>query len=175
MGRRLRKTREDPAIRIALAITTPEQARRGDLRIVDIANHSDADQRHMVRSGERKTIRRQSKVDELRVRGLLDDDEAKACEWYQTTYESEYVARLRICDWEGGSRSTDKAYGHWPAGKYLEPGDSLFEFAREGISPPIRLMFERVVLHGWPVGKLGILLKLAARQVMHRIEGRVNI
>ena len=51
LSKRLRKTREDPVVKLARTILPAEQVSRGDLRIVDISNHSDADQRAMVRSG----------------------------------------------------------------------------------------------------------------------------
>ena len=185
-SRRLRKTREDPTAKLARTILPPEQANRGDLRLIDVANHSDDDQRDMargltwdshgkVKTGERKTVRRQSKIDELRIRGLLDDDEAKACEWYHRAHALRYDTLGVTAKYGDGGGGSKKNYDHLPKTRDQEDAWRNFEFAREGISPPIRPMFERIVLHNWPVGKLGILFKLAARQLMHRIEGRVNI
>lgn len=173
-SRRLRKQRVDPVIKAALGITTPEQARRGDLKLVDVSNYTADDQRHMERSGERRTIRRQTKIDELKARGVLDDDEAKACEWYHRAHALRYDTLGVTARYGDGGGNSGTNYDHLPKTREQEDAWHNFEYARDGISPTIRLMFDRVVLHGWPIGKLGILFKLAARQLMHRIEGRVN-
>lgn len=171
-SRRLRKKREDPVVRLALSITTPEQARRGDLRLIDVSNHSDADQRHMVRSGERMTIRHRTLAEKLRPH--LDENEAAACQWYADAHETRYgtidvignygdIGRGKI-DFCHLAKTTDQDL----AGEH-------FTFARAGISPPLRPMFERIVLHGWPISTgITTLFRLAARQLMHRIEGQVS-
>lgn len=170
-SKRLKRSREDPTVRLALTITTPQQARRGDLRIIDVANRTDADQKDATSLQRFKTVRRQTLAERLKMRLGLEDQEASACQWYADAHEEDYAACLRISDWESGAKSTDEAYGHWPTGKPLEPGASMFEFAREAISPNLRPMFERVVLHGWEMMPgSAMLFRLAARQLMHRIE-----
>lgn len=173
--RRLRKKREDPIVRLALAITTPEQARRGDLRLVDVSNHSDADQRHMVRSGERKTIRRLTHIEKLKNRGVLDDREAAACQWYADAHAARYDTLGIAAKYGDGGGGGSMNFDHLPKTREQEDAWLLLDYARSCISPPIRGMFDRIVVHQWRVGKLGILLKLASRQLMHGIEDRVDL
>ncbi len=169
------KPKVDPTIALALATVPAIQVANDRFEICDVSNHSERDQRHMVRSGQRKTVRRTTKIDQLLKRGILDQREALACEWYQSTYENEYETRVKIADWSATGGSSDRAYGHWPAGLPLEPGLSMHEFARRAISPMVLPMFERVVLHGRPLGKLAITFRQAARQLLQHIEGKVAL
>lgn len=175
MGRRLRKIRTDPVVRVALAITTPEQARSGDLRIVDVSNHSAEDQRHMVRSGETKTIRRLTHIEKLKNRGVLDEREAAACQWYADVHSARYDTLGIAAKYGDQGKSGRTNFDHLPKTREQEDAWLLLDHARECIAPPIRLMFERIVIHRWRVGKLGILFKLASRQLMHGIEDRVDL
>lgn len=172
MSRRLKKLREDPTVKLALTITTPQQARRGDLRIVDVANHSDADQRHMVRSGEMKTVRRQTLAERLKARLGLEDQEADACQWYHDAHEARYATLDTIAkygDRRGGGR-TD--FDHMPKTPEQDIAHGNFSYGRSAISPNLLPMFERVVLHGWEMMPgSAVLFRLAARQLMHRLEG----
>lgn len=169
-----RKQKQDPVLRQAKFIGVPSaQIRSGAFVLVDIANRTEQDQRHMVRSGEKRTIRRKTKIEKLRDAGVISTKEALACEWYQSAYEEYFETRVRIADWSGTCGSSDKAFGHWPVGMTLEPGDTLVEYARKSISPMFLPLFERVVLHGRPLGKLAITFRMAARQLLEAVEGRV--
>lgn len=175
MRRAKRRKREDPTVKIALAITTPEQARRGDLRLVDVSNHSDADQRHMVRSGEKRTVRRRTHIEKLLSRGVLDEDEARACQWYADAHAARYDTLGVTAKYGEGGAGGYRNYDHGPKTPEQENAWYLLDHARGCIAPPLRPMFERIVIQQWRVGKVGILLKLAARQLMHGIADRVDL
>jgi len=177
--RRLRKKRVDPVVRVALTITTPEQARRGDLRLIDVANYSDADQRETVRSigysksdHNRMTIRRRTLAE--RLGSHLDEREAGACQWYADAWEARYGTISVIGNYgDRGMGSADFCHGAKTPSQDM--AGEHFNFARAGISPPLRPMFERIVLHGWGLNpSITTLFRLAARQLMHRIEGQVS-
>ncbi len=176
LKRKTNRIRVSSAAQVARKIGLPEaQIANDDFVLTDVSNHSDAEQRHMVRSGEKKTVRRTTKIDQLHKRGIIDKREALACEWYQATYEEQYETRIKIADWGATGGSSDRAYGHWPVGAPLERGLNMYEFAREAINPAFVSMFERVVLHGRPLGKLAITFRSAARSVLKRIEGIVEL
>jgi hypothetical protein len=183
-SRRIRKPRVDEAVKLGKTIGVPvEQLANQRFEKCDVVNHTDDDHRAMVRSlgaqmlnpDARHTIKRKAKLDTLPIRKLLDQRELRACVWYQEAHEELYGSRVRIVDWEGGSRCTDKAFGHWPAGMPLEPGENIFQFARRGINRFLIAMFEAVVLHGRPVGRLRNSFKMAACQLADHIEGTVEL
>lgn len=172
MGSRTgKRSRVDPVVKLALTITTPEQARRGDLRLIDVSNHSDDDQRHMVRSGERRTIRRRTLAERLHG---IDKHEADACQWYADAFEARYGTISVIGNY--GDRGMGSAeFCHGAKTPDQDMAGEHFTFARAGISPPLRPMFERIVLHGWGLNPaITTLFRMAARQLMHRIEGQVS-
>jgi hypothetical protein len=82
-----RKPKADPVEKLALSIIPHQQFRTGNFAIRDIANHSEADQRAMVRSGSTKTIRRKTRIEMLRDAGVINNDQALACEWYAAAYQ----------------------------------------------------------------------------------------
>ncbi len=173
---RIRKNRIDPATRKAREIGLPEaQNIRGDFTLHDIANHSEADQRHMVRSGKRETIRRYTKIEKLERAGVIDKREALACEWYATAHAMRFdtvgITARYGCASGGGCTNFD----HLPKTREQEEAFRNFEFARQAINPFFLPMFERVVLHGRPLGKLAITFRTVARQLLRHIEGRVAL
>ena len=181
---RLRKPKADPTVKVALSIGIPLSQVANDRFVqCDVVNHTEADHRAMVRAlgtnminqDARRTLRRKPKIDQLRDRGIISDREAKACEWYQITYESEYETKVRIADWEAAGHCSDRAYGHWPVSMDLGPHISMFEYAREAIPPLVRPLFDRVVLHGRPLGKLALTFRMAAKRLLERIEDRVEL
>lgn len=82
-----RKVKADPTMKLALSILPGEQVKIGLYAIRDVANHSDDDQRAMVRSGEKQTIRRKTRIELMRDAGVINADQALACEWYALAYE----------------------------------------------------------------------------------------
>ncbi len=170
-----RKTPDQEANEMARALLPAAQAVKGDFSLVDVQNFSEADQRHMKRSGQIRTIRRKTRLEKLYLRKLLTVRELLACEWYQAQHEAENDTLVRIADWQASSPSSDKAFGHWPAGMILEPGQSMLEWAREAIPPIARPMFDRIVIQGQSAGKWGPAFKLVAARLLEHIEGKVEL
>ena len=174
-SRRIRKGREDPLVKLAKTIVPEGQVIKGRFEFHDVSNYSEDDQRHMVRSGNRKTIRRKSKIDELIVRGVIDKREALACEWYLKMHTARYDTTGITANLGGAGGRSNVNFDHLPKTRAQWQAYEDFEFARAGINRFILPMFERVVLYGWPLGKLGITFRLAVRQLLERIEGRVQL
>lgn len=84
--RRTKKARLDPVMKLAKALGIPLEQRNG-LAIVNVANHSDADQRASVRSGETETVRRLTRIELLTKAGVITQDQALACGWYANQHE----------------------------------------------------------------------------------------
>lgn len=82
-----RKVKTDPVEKLALSIIPDQQYRGGSFAIRDISNHSEADQRTMVRSGNKQTIRRKTRIEMLRDSGVINQEQAVACEWYAAAHE----------------------------------------------------------------------------------------
>ena len=174
-NRKLSKAKPDPTVLLALSITTPAQVANGRFERCSVSNHSDADQRHTVRSGERSTIRRKPKIDELVTRKVISQREALACEWYAAAHSLRYDTTGVTMRYgtAGGGGCTN--FDHLPKSREQEDAYNHFAYAREGINPFFLPMFERIVLYGRPLGKLGITFRTAARELLARIEDKVAL
>jgi hypothetical protein len=181
--RKLRRGRVDEATRIALVILPAGQAYPGTFEAVDVVNHSEADHRAMVRSmganmlnpDARRTVRRKPKLHTQHILNLLSARELAACEWYAQAHSLRYdTIGVTVRYGAVGGRSGNN-FDHLPKTREQIEAYINFEWARAGINPFMLGLFERVVLHGRPLGKLGITFRTAARQLLERIEGRVNI
>ena len=170
VSKRLRKQRVPEDARIARLLELPMH-RPGEFEAIDISNHTDGDQRKMVRSGERRTIRRKPKLSELVVRKVLSPREAAACEWYAKMHSLRYDTTGITANLGGVSGRSNVNFDHLPKTREQWQAYQDFEHARAGINPMILPMFERVVLHGHKLGKLAITFRSAARQLLARIEG----
>jgi hypothetical protein len=84
-SRKVARVPED--VRLGRSILPAGQARAGAFVAVDISNHSESDQRRMVRSGERRTIRRLTRVELMHKAGTITDEQARACAWYAAQHE----------------------------------------------------------------------------------------
>ena len=120
----------------------------------------------MVRSGEKRTIRRRTHIEKLKAQLHLEEREAAACEWYADAHAARY-----------DTLGVTASYGERGLSGSMDfEAVAQFEQAREAISPPLRLMFDRIVLQGWGVGKsTQFMFRLAARQLMHGIETFVEL
>ena len=175
-SRKLRRNRVDEATRIARLILPEAQVVRGEFKVVDVANHSDADQRHMVRSGEKRTIRKRTHIEKLATRLHLDERETAACQWYADIHAARYDTLGVTASYGDASRSSKTNFDHLPSTSEQDEAGEQFSAAREAISPPLRLMFDRIILQGWHVGdQTEFLFRLAVRQLMHCIEGFVAL
>ena len=173
-SRRARK-RNDPTAKIARKITTEAQVANGKFVLCDVSNHNDQDQRHMVRSGERQTIRRQPKFEELRIRKVISEPEAAACRWYLDTHAARYDTVGVTARYGTYSSSGCSNFDHLPKTKQQQDAWLHFSQARAAINPFFLPMFERIVLHGRPLGRLTISFRTAVRELLAQIEGKVEL
>jgi hypothetical protein len=172
---RISKPKMDPTVALALSIVPTAQVANGRFERCGVSNHSDQDQRHMVRSGERFTIRRKPKIDELVQRGTINEREGMACEWYAQAHALRYDTTgvtMRYGTAGGGGRTN---FDHLPKSREQQDAYDHFAYAREGISSFFLPTFERVVLYGWPLGKAGMVFRSAARELLARIEDKVAL
>lgn len=173
---RISKAKADPVLARAREIGMPErQVVNGRFEECQVANYTEADQRHTIRSKERFTIRRKPKIDELVGRGTISEREGLACEWYAQAHSLRYETTgvtMRYGGAGGGGRTN---FDHLPKSREQEDAYLYFTYAREGISQFFLPTFERVVLYGWPLGKAGMIFRTAARELLARIEDKVAL
>lgn len=158
--KRIRKARTDPVVKLARSIVPERQATNGDLAIRDVANHSDADQRASIRSGETKTVRRLTRVERLTRAGVISADQAAACEWYAAAHELGFQTvgcTANYLGTGGGGFGSSDLFA-----RYRAQGEARanYFYARQAIPDNLLGLFEAIVLHGgdqpgrwWMIGK----------------------
>lgn len=164
-SRKIKKLREDPVAKLAKVIGLPPAQVKPDLRIVDAPNPE---------AGNNRTLRKPTKLEKLHRLGVITERELLVCEWYHEAHSLRYDTvgiTAKYGDCHGGSPKRD----HLPSSRKQEEAFRNFEFAREGITPAVRQVFDRVVLHGFAIGRLGFMFRLALNQLAERIEGRVQL
>lgn len=164
---------------------SPEQILHG-IALHDVANRTEADQRHSIRSRETRTVRKLTRIEKLKTAGTISRDEAQACEWYAAAHALGYDTLGITANYAGaGSRGGNVAC-HLARYRAQEEARLDYAFAREAISPFLRTLFESVVLEGRALneaggqmwerlarsqrsGKLASAFRLAANQLHGRI------
>lgn len=153
--RKDRRLRVDEATKIARLVLPEGQADRGGFAVADVANHSDSDQRHMVRSGEKRTVCRLTHIERLKRLNAITSEQALICEWYAKQHELGYQTVGCTANYSGAG------------GGGFGPSDLLARYkaqarardnhiaARAAIPPALRHLFERVVLHGHGLAAAG--------------------
>jgi hypothetical protein len=181
-ARQTKKARspEQQLIRLARRLLPEIQARRGDFRLHDVQNRSEADQRHMLRSEEKKTLQRVTRIDKLRNARVIDAHEAAACQWYADAYCAGYDTVGVTANYGGSGVRSGHLFCH--AARYREQREARdnYEFAKQGIPPFLLPLFERVVIEGVSIAgatnrngrelhKLTAEFRLAANRLHERI------
>jgi hypothetical protein len=173
---RIKRERIDPADKLAKTIGLPDsQMGRGRLRLVDVQNHTDDDQRVMNRSGKRQTVFRKTKIDKLFDAKIISKREALACEWYAATHAARYDTTGVTARYGESSGGGCTNFDHLPKTREQQDAFHHFADARASICPIARPLFERVVLHGRPLGKLAITFRITAQRLLAHIEGKVAL
>lgn len=144
-SRRIRRSREDPVVKLALTITTPEQARHG-IREVDVANYSEADQRASVRSKETRTIRKLTRVELLAKAGIITPEQALACEWYSAAHELGYQTVGCTANYTGAGGGGFGSSHLLSRYKAQAEARANYYYAKQAIPEHLLGIFERVVL-----------------------------
>lgn len=167
---KIKRNKVDEVTRMARAIMPVEQARRDDFVIVDVSNKTDADHRASVRSKETRTVRRLTKIEKLAKAGVIDKIEASACEWYAATHAARYDTLGITANYGDGGGTRRTNFDHLPKTREQLAAYLHFSDARQSITPAFLGLFERVVIHGRPMGRLVLAFRTAARQVADAIQ-----
>ncbi|WP_324807189.1 hypothetical protein SH584_11410 [Sphingomonas sp. LY29] len=172
--RKTNRIRVSSAAQVARKIGLPEaQIANDDFVLADVSNHSDAEQRHMVRSGEKKTVRKKTKLEKLYDAGLLTLEGYRACRWYQDSYSLGYDTIGVVAQYEntGGVSSGQRTFSH--SGTLEQVQARLdYAFAREGLDSMALSLLDKVVLHGRPIGRLSITFRLAVAKLVVQADKR---
>lgn len=166
---KIRRAAEDPLAKLERELVPGIQGKRGLYLIVDAPTFAGEDNRA---GSKARTLMRKPRITKLKDAGIINEREAKACEWYATRHAARYDVlgiTARYGEQSGGGQ---KSYCHGPKTREQESAYQDYAFARAGISPMILPMFERVVIHGRPLGRLAITFRHAARQLLARLEER---
>jgi len=150
---RIKKTRVNTADMLASQIMPASQAQRGDYELCDVANHTDADQRHMQRSGAKQTLRKLTHIRILAARKVIALEQVGLLQWYADQHEQGYATVGCTANWGGtggggfGPKDLMARYGEQQTAR------ENYHFARMSIPPRYRAMFENVVLGALPVAR----------------------
>lgn len=155
MGRGATKVRtpEQQLIKLARRLLPAVQARRGDFTFHDVQNRTDADQRHMVRSDEKRTLRRLTRVEKLQRAGTITRDEAQACQWYADAYSLGYDTIGMTAHYQGSGVRSGGVFCLASRYRAQQEARENYDFAKQGISPFLLPLFERVVIEGLTIGQ----------------------
>lgn len=189
---RIKKARVDPVRRRAREIDMPEaQVIRGGFVLHDVANRSTADQRDMVSTKKTQTVKRKTRIEKLRDRGVIGPEHARACEWYAAAHEHGYATIGCTANYSGMSGHGFGPKDHFARQRFQVEARADYIWARNGIPSMLLPLFERVVLNGanldeasediyagWSkakrVGCASIAFKEAADALVARIERVVS-
>jgi hypothetical protein len=175
MGRRSKaKPRKDPLTKLARTILPDAQVERGGLVMRDIANHSDSDQRRMVRSGETKTVRKLTRVELLTRAGIITSDQASACEWYAEAHELGYGTVGCTANYGGagggGFGSSDLLARY----RAQQEARENFSYARLAIPAHLVGLFDRVVIGPMDIRTLTKDDRLAFGLAAYLLHGQIG-
>lgn len=146
-----KKPKVDPADKRASELESPVpcvQLGRGSFVLRDVANHTEADQRVMVRSKMTQTVRRKTRIEKLRDRGVISPEHAKACEWYAEAHEHGYATIGCTSNYSGMSGHGFGPKDHFARQRFQVEARADYIWARNGIPSWALPLFERVVLNG---------------------------
>jgi hypothetical protein len=156
MGRDKPKQKADPAVRLARSIGVPEaQIANGQFKESNVANFTEAQQRHAVRSKEVKTVKRMSHIDKLVARRTLTMRQGQLCQWYADQREIGYATvgcTANYCGAGGGGFGSSDLLA-----RYSEQAIARNNYseARQSIDLRLLPMFERIVIAGWSMAEAG--------------------
>lgn len=142
-----RKERQDPVLKQARLVGVPLiQRRPGTFAIVDIANRTEADQRHMVRSGEKRTVRRMTHLEKLYARKVLTLRQLRICEWYADQHEKGFATTCHISNYGSAGGSAPGSMDLLSKTRDQFIAREQYRQAKASIRPCLVGLFESVVL-----------------------------
>lgn len=142
--RKVRKTREDPVLKLAKTILPLEQCH--NLAIRDVANHTEADQRASIRSGETRTVRKLTRVERLTKAGVITPEQAAACEAYCEFYELGFQTVGCTANYTGAGGGGFGSGDLLARYKAQQEARENYYYARSALPERLQYMFEAVLL-----------------------------
>jgi hypothetical protein len=146
------KRKQDLATKLAATILPEEQVKPRLFAVSDVSNHSDEDQRYMLRSGQKKTIRRLTAIGRLVALRTISRREGAICQWYADQHEQGFEVSngctANYLGTGGGGFGMDDLLARHNNQAIARQN---YDQARKAIDPRLIGLFERVVL-----GKLGL-------------------
>lgn len=156
MARRAKdRKRIDPTVKLALSIVPAVQVANGVFRETNVANRTEADQRHSVRSKETRTIRRETHIEKLVRLKTLTPRQGQLCQWYFDQHEIGFATTgctANYCGAGGGGFGTMDLLARYAEQAFAR--DNYLE-ARASINGLLLPLFERVVLGRIGLGEAG--------------------
>jgi hypothetical protein len=150
-----RKQKLDPVVKLALSIVPASQVANGQFKEANVANFTEAHQRHSVRSKEVKTIRRMSHIDKLVARRTLTPRQGQLCQWYADQREIGYATigcTANYCGAGGGGFGSSDLLA-----RYAEQAIARTNYceARHSVDLHLLPLLERIVIAGWAMLEAG--------------------
>lgn len=174
MSKRLKKSRADPVAKLAESILPPEQATHGDLAIRDVANHTEADQRAMIRSKETKTVRRLTRVELMRKAGVITAEQALACEWYLAAHELGFQTIGCTANYSGAGGGAFGSSDLLARYKVQREARENFRYARLALPAHLAPLFDRIVLGPLDVRTLTNVERLRFSLAAFLLQGQIG-
>jgi hypothetical protein len=162
--RRVRSLEQEMALAIGLPVA---QLRRG-FRVVEVSNRTDADQRHSIRSKQTRTLRKLTRTEKLLRVGVIDAEQAAACEWYAAAHALGYDTLGVTANYEGSIGGGDAGHTHLARNRAQQGAREDYAYARGGVNAMLLPLLDRVLLQGRPIGRLGSSFRTAVRQLTER-------
>lgn len=162
------------------------QVARGDFALAPVANWSEADQRHMIRSREKTTVRRLGRIERLRAAGTIERHEADACIWYAAQHAAGYDTIVCTANYSGVRGDAPGPADLFARHRAQAEARANFAFARAALPTVFLPLFEAIALDGKTIADAGAglyeqlgrsqraaRLRAAFRLVANRLHARI--
>lgn len=180
-ARQRSRQRVDPETKLTreirkMGILPAVQVRQGDFKLHDVANHSEADHRHTVRSKETQTVMRKSHLEKLCARRAITPDQYRICQWYADQYEAGFATVGCTANYMGAGGGGFGAKDLFARYEAQLSARENYHMAKSTIARPLLGLFERVVIHQTPINEGGrcTRLSLSFRLAVQQLEAGVG-
>lgn len=143
-----------PAASICFDDKSHSRARKTAFVLVDVQNHSEADQRHMTRSGQKKTIRRKTHIQKLVAQRQLTEAQGAICKWYADQHEQGFATVGCTANYGGAGGGGFGSYDLLARYQAQAIARNNYTTARLSLGM-LASLFERVVIHETPIAEPG--------------------
>jgi hypothetical protein len=150
-----RKQKLDPVVKLALSIVPAAQVANSRFKEANVANFTEAQQRHSVRSKEVKTVRRMTHIELLVARRTLTQRQGQLCQWYADQREIGYATvgcTANYCGAGGGGFGAGDLLA-----RYREQmiARNNYTAARQAVDIRLLPLLEKIIVAGWSMAEAG--------------------